>query len=156
MMTGASHAHDRIVVNVIAFLHQRLRGGRRRPTTDDIALRARDMTVRRPGVTVECTPVEHTVYESRAPSAVFEVLSPSTRAFDQVQKREEYKRVPSLRHIILIDAERPRVVAWSRSVDSDAWADTILEGLGETLRMEAISVDMPLAAVFEDVRFPDR
>jgi len=39
MMTGASRAHDRAVVNIIVSLGNQLRGGPCRPTTDDLAVR---------------------------------------------------------------------------------------------------------------------
>jgi len=39
MMTDASQAHDRVVVNIIGSLHRQLRGTPCRPTTDDLAVR---------------------------------------------------------------------------------------------------------------------
>lgn len=54
MMTGASQAHDRAVVNIIAALHRQLRGGPCRPTTDDLAIRIPAGNIRRPDATVEC------------------------------------------------------------------------------------------------------
>lgn len=37
------------------------------------------------------------------PALVFEVLSPSTRDYDRGAKLEHYRRIPSLRHVLLID-----------------------------------------------------
>src|ERR1700733_13803484 len=54
MMTGASQAHDRAVVNTIASLHRQPRGGPCRPTTADLAVRIPADNIRRPDVTVEC------------------------------------------------------------------------------------------------------
>ena len=69
MMTGATGRHDRIVVNVMAALHGRLRGGPCRPATDDIALRARADTARRPDVTVLGRPMRPTSLISPAGGA---------------------------------------------------------------------------------------
>ena len=44
MMTGASQAHDRALVNIIAALGNQLRGGPCRPTTDILAVRTSEAT----------------------------------------------------------------------------------------------------------------
>ncbi len=54
MMTGASQAHDRVVVNIIRELGVQLRRGSCRPTTDDLAVRIPAGNIRRPDVTMEC------------------------------------------------------------------------------------------------------
>ena len=46
-----------------------------------------------------------------------EVLSPSTADFDQHEKLEEYRTVPSLRHILIIDPDQPRLRLHSRSAE---------------------------------------
>ncbi|MFL5211964.1 MAG: Uma2 family endonuclease, partial [Microvirga sp.] len=52
-MTGASAQHDLVVVNVIISIGNQLRGGPCRPTSDDVALRTKIGTLRRPNVMVE-------------------------------------------------------------------------------------------------------
>ena len=120
MMTGASSRHDLVVVNLIALLRAQLRGSRCRPTTDDIALRTKIHSVRRPDVAVECGPFVRDAYESREPKFVAEVLSPSTTDIDRFRKLEEYKRHPSLVYILLLSRcawAGPRMRAVIPSVD---------------------------------------
>jgi len=52
---------------------------------------------------------------------VIEVLSASTRDFDLFGKVEEYKTVPSLRHIVIVDPDEARAVHWIRGADA-AWS----------------------------------
>jgi Uma2 family endonuclease len=77
MMTGASERHDRIVVNIIAGLHAQLRGTRCRPVTDDVAVRTRINSLRRPDITVTCGEARDDSYEAQEPKMIVEVLSPS-------------------------------------------------------------------------------
>ena len=43
------------------------------------------------------------------PRVLIEVLSPSTMNYDRVKKLEEYKRLPSVRAVLLVDTETPRI-----------------------------------------------
>lgn len=150
MMTGATQAHDRIVVSIIADLHQRLRGKPCRAHTADVASRMPEGNIRRPDVTIDCGPSDARSLESSAPTVFFEVLSPSTRTFDKVRKPEEYKGVPSLRHIVLIDPDRPRVWLWSRG-EEGPWGDEDIDGLDGVIALTALGLTLPLATVYEDV-----
>jgi Uma2 family endonuclease len=75
-MSGASAFHDEIVVNIIAALRAKLRDAGCSPRTADTAVRTAIKRVRRPDVTIECSPPQAKTYEARNPVAVFEVMSP--------------------------------------------------------------------------------
>lgn len=90
-----------------------------------------------------------------APSVVFEVLSPSARTFDQIRKVDEYKTVPALRHIVLIDPLQPRVLLWSRADPREAWVDAEHCYLGAVLALDRVGVTLPLADIYQDATFED-
>jgi Uma2 family endonuclease len=71
-MAGASDPHDAIVVNLIGTLFNQLAGTPCRPSTADKVLRTAINCVRRPDVTIECSPVTPKTFELRNPVAVFE------------------------------------------------------------------------------------
>lgn len=152
MMTGASQAHDRVTVNIIASLHTQLRGGPCRPTTDDLAVRIPGGNVRRPDVTVECGQGGKRDMAVAEPRVVFEVLSPSTMSFDRVRKLPEYQSIPSMAHILLIDTEFPRVDQWSRQPDG-AWRQFHVDGLDARIDMPAVGATLALADMFEGLTF---
>ena len=149
-MAGAKQRHDRIVVNLIISLGNRLSGGPCFPQTDDVAARMLNGNLRQPDVTVDCGPVQPDELTSTSPTAFFEVLSPSTRSLDLIVKSEEYKRVATLRHIVMIDPRLPKIWTWSRVADGD-WQGELVEGLNTDLQLPGISVSLPLADIYKSV-----
>ena len=152
-MTGASNAHDVILVNCIAELHARLRGKPCRVASADTALRTSIRSARRPDVTVDCAPPEAKSYEAHRPTVVVEVLSPSTRKLDRFTKLEEYRRHPSLRHILLVDPDSVAAKLYSRA-DEGTWLDKDLVGKDAVIALPAIDVTLPLSALYERLDMP--
>jgi len=152
MMTGASQAHDRAVVNIIAALHRQLRGGPCRPTTDDLAIRIPAGNIRRADVTIECGQAGRRDMAVRDPRVVIEVLSPSTMSFDRFKKVVEYQTVRTLTHILLIDTEVPRIDVLSRS-GNETWTSTRYEGSGAKIDLPTIKAALDLGEVFEGMDF---
>jgi len=150
MMTGASHQHDAVVVNVIVSLANQLRGGPCRPTTDDIALRTKIRNVRRPDVTVDCAPLRRDAYEAREPKLAVEVLSPSTTNIDRFRKLEEHKRHPSLAYILLIDTRAPQATLYRRGGE---WDVEDYEGLEAAIDLPEIGATLALREVYEGLGF---
>lgn len=150
MMTGATQRHDRVVVNAIVALGTKLRGGPCRPTTDDVAVVARNENVRRPDVSVTCEPFEPGSTKNDDPVLVLEVLSPSTARVDQFEKLEEYKQLESLAYILFVEAARPHVVVYVRQPDK-SWAHLSHLGLDTVIDLPALSCTLSLAALYEDV-----
>lgn len=153
MMTGTTQRHDEVVVNLIAELRDRLKGRPCRPRTADVAARMEQGNIRRPDVTVDCGPTVPKALASGAPTVVFEVLSPSTRTTDLLKKTAEYKAVPTLRHIALIEPDVARAWLWSRAEESLSWAEQEIEGLEATMPLTAIAVDLPMAAIYDGIAF---
>lgn len=149
-MTGASNVHDAILVNCIIELGNRLRGKRCRVASADTALRTSIRTTRRPDVTVDCAALERGSYEAHKPTVVIEVLSPSTRRFDEITKLDEYRRHPSLRHILLIDPDAIRARLYSRT-EGGEWGELALAGKDAAVELGAIEVTLALGALFDRV-----
>ena len=152
-MTGASNVHDVILVNAVIELGTRLKGKPCRVASADTALRTKVRTSRRPDVTVDCAPPDRTSYESRQPTVVAEVLSPSTRTIDQLTKLDEYRRHPTIRHILMVDPEAVRAAHYRRGADG-AWEDVELIGREAAIDFAAIDVSLPLGALYDRVDFP--
>ncbi len=149
MMTGASSNHDRTVVNAIVSLTNRLRKKPCRPTTDDIAVRISAGGIRRPDVTVECGNPGPRDTTAADPRVVIEVLSPSTMGFDRFRKLEEYKTVPAIQVILIVDTEQPRVAVHRRT--GVTWAFEAVEGLEKTVNLPEIGAELPLAELYDGV-----
>lgn len=148
LMTGAKNEHDVIVVNLIAGLHSRLRGGPCRPATADTAARMAHGNVRRPDVTVDRRPPQRGSTESQEPTVFFEVLSPSTRGADLVRKAGEYRLVPTLKHFVLIEPDVLKVLVWSRDAGG-GWPEPVeLTAPEHLIELSTVGVSLPLSEVY--------
>jgi len=151
---GAGNVHDVILINCIGQLFPLLRGKPCRVASADTALRTSIRSTRRPDVTIDCAPPEGTSCEARQPTVVIEVLSPSTRKIDRFTKLEEYRRHPSLRHILLVDPDAIAAKLYSRA-EGGEWGDVDLIGRDARIDFTAIDVSLPLAALYERLEMPD-
>lgn len=155
MMVGATQRHDRVVVNTIIQLGSRLRGGPCRPTTADIAvLTMRESNVRRPDITVECGKLVDKALKANDPRMVVEVLSKSTRAFDQAQKLEEYKTIESLAYVLYLDTNAPRAKLYLRT-GPDSWTSRDFVGLENQIDLPAIDVSLQLKDLYDGLDWPE-
>jgi Uma2 family endonuclease len=150
-MTGANQRHDRVVVNVLVDLGARLRAGPCRPFTADVAVKIPNGNVRRPDIGIRCGPDDERATFA-APRMVVEVLSRSTQSVDRARKLEEYKSVPGLDHILLIDPETPEVLLWTRDA-SGTWGHAVMSGLEATLPLPALGIALRLADIYDGLTF---
>ena len=103
---------------------------------DGMAVRIDKGTVFEPDAHVYCGPeLPGDVLISENPIIVVEVISPSTGRNDALGKLEGYLRLPSVRHYLIVDPDKPLVIHHAR-------------GLGETIetrlfRSGVIGLDPP-------------
>ncbi len=150
MMTGATRRHDLLVVNILVALRIRLRAGPCTPFTADGAVETRPGQIRRPDVGVDCGPTDPEARIASEPTVIFEVLSPSTRDFDRLRKIEEYKSMPFLRHIVLMEQDRAHAIVWSRIGRTD-WEEQVIEGSEDKLPLPGIGIELPMQELYEGV-----
>lgn len=150
MMAGGGEAHARIAANLIAFLHPRLRGSGCRPYGSDFATRTQEHTIRFPDVSVYCNRPADPANDRKQllgdPQVVFEVLSPSTTSNDQRVKLPEYRALPGLREIVLVDPESERVYLSYRDAQQD-WTGHWLD-VDEDVRLPSLDLTVPRAEIF--------
>ena len=157
-MGGASEAHNLIVGNTLAEIHQRLKG---RPCK----IYANDMRVKisptglytYPDVVGVCG---HAQFDDQHldtllnPVLIIEVLSDSTEAYDRGRKFEHYRKLDSLREYVLIAQNRPLVESYRRQTDQH-WVLTESAGLDCVIRLQSLECDLALAEIYDKVEFPD-
>jgi Uma2 family endonuclease len=85
---------------------------------------------------------------------VVEVLSESTRRTDLGEKRSAYLGVPSLKVLLLVETEEPRVVAHRRQVDGGFQIEHHV-GLETVIPLPEIGVSLSLAEIYERIDFKD-
>jgi Uma2 family endonuclease len=151
-MAGAKQRHDLIVVNVHGTLYNLLRGHKCRSFTADLAIRIPAGNIRRPDAGIDCAVPDDNATIAGAPLLALEVLSPSTRDFDMFGKLDEYKTVPTMAHIIIIDPDTPQVFHWSR-LENESWRHVLLEGLDAVIQLPEIDGIMDLRSLYEGLTF---
>jgi len=151
-MTGARRRHDRVVVNILAALSAHLGVGQCHPFSSDTAVRISNYQVRYPDAGVDCGTFQDDKLEADEPRLVVEVLSETTRAFDLLQKLEEYKSVPSLRDIVLVDTDEPKVFHWTRQPDA-AWERRILEDTEAAVELPELGFALPFRVLYAGLTF---
>lgn len=144
-MSGGTSRHAAVGANVIVAVGLASRGGPCRPASSDQRIHIPGTgAYLYPDAALVCGPYEHiddglTITN---PSVLFEVLSPSSANYDQGAKFDHYRRIPSLRHYVLIDPDEIHVIHHKRM--DDGWfrrdlseGEVVLDGLadGATLRL---------------------
>ena len=151
MMAGGTRAHDRVQMNLIVELGVRLRGSGCRPSGSDMGIRSHDMSLRYPDVSITCGrdgEEDDRIRDLDNPTAVIEVLSPSTSAHDQQVKLPEYKLMASVETIVFIDPDREHMTVWQRTGrDPDSWSEVVHTRPAD-LELPGLGIVVPAADIF--------
>lgn len=153
-MSGNTENHDLICSNLSRFVQNRLDGKPCRVFTSSMKV---GVTKKRgfayPDLTAACG--ERQFYDKvrdvlMNPTVIFEVLSDSTRGFDQGDKFLEYQRLDSLRHYVLVEQAQRRVVHYERSSEG-RWTYEALTGPGTTVNLAALAIELPLDEIYHEI-----
>lgn len=159
-MSGTSDDHDTIESNLRVALKLQLRGRVCKVSGGNIKLqvaepRDGESGFYYPDAMICCDPSDrgskNGVGIRKKPSAIFEVLSPSTRDLDSGRKRTDYLNLPSLDVYVRIEQSCPEVVIERRTVTG--WELEIVKGLDAVVSLPTVQVELPLAEIYEDVVF---
>ncbi len=155
-MAGGSPEHAELAANAIAALRNRLRGDGCHVYSADLRIRVLATGLATyPNVTVICGEVELDPADRRRhtatnPTLIVEILSPSTEDYDRGDKLDSYKRIESLREILLVAHDRRRVEVWRRD-EKATWARDEFPA-GSTLKVETVAAEIPVDELYANVR----
>jgi Uma2 family endonuclease len=149
-----TNRHNVIAGNLLGALHARLRGGPDRTFGSQTRIRIRSGNQTRvyyPDCSVIRRQNSQDDYFQDEPVVVFEVIAPTTRRADEVEKKEAYLTIPSLSVYVLVEQQCALVVVFRRAeMDFDA---EVYEGLNAVIPLPEIEAELALAHVFADVDF---
>ena len=86
------------------------------------------------------------------PILIAEVLSKSTAAYDRTEKFAAYRTIASLQNYLLIDQYQPHVELYARTGDQQ-WLFSEYGQLSDRVLLDAVSVELPLADLYEAIEF---
>lgn len=150
-MAGGTPEHARLAVAVAAALSEQLRG--KRCAVFSEALRVRGLETGfagYPDLTVVCGDMDRDPENSSTvvnPTVVVEILSPSTEEYDRGTKLEHYRRISSLKHVVLVAHDQVQIEVWSRA--EGAWSSRSYTADGRA-ELPAIGCVLDVNAIFRD------
>jgi len=156
-MAGAGEKHKRISLNIAFHLRAASRGTACGVFINDMKLRidASDAFYY-PDVLVSCDPADTQPLFKSLPCLLVEVLSPSTEVIDRREKLLAYRKLPTLRHYLLVSQEQ-RAVQWHQRDADGQWLISDLQGSGVlTLDCPGLALAVSLDDVYEDVNLGAR
>ena len=149
MMTGGLLNHSRIAGNAYFALRSRLGHGRCEAFGSDAAVILGPRRVTFPDVSVSCEAGTGTSVAQ--PVVIVEVLSPSTESYDLGHKAAAYRRLPSLRHLVLAHQDRVAVQHFHREAENQEFSLTELNQVDGRLILTAIYTEITLHDLYAQV-----
>jgi Uma2 family endonuclease len=154
-MSGASEPHNLIAWNISGELRNQMRGRNCRAYVADMRVKINPTGMYTyPDIAALCG--EPRLEDAHGdtllnPTAIIEVLSPSTEAYDRGEKFAHYRRLESLREYVLVAQNKMRVEHFRR--EGEEWILSEISAPDGTLHLASIDCHVPLAAIYEKVEF---
>jgi Uma2 family endonuclease len=150
-MSGGSIPHNKIAGNIYAKFHAGLRGSLCQVFFADVKVRleaARDELFYYPDVVVTCHSQGIEKYFLRFPTAVFEVLSPTTENIDRREKLQNYRHAQTLEEYVLVSQERREVTIFRRAT---GWQGEVFTAPDAQVEFRSIKQTLTIAEIYEGV-----
>jgi Uma2 family endonuclease len=154
-MSGASNNHIHISVNLVRELSRALKGKPCFAMSSDMKVNPKSHhSFFYPDVSVFCGDTESYDDEmdvAHNPTAIFEILSPSTEGFDRGRKFESYRSIEQLKAYVLVSQDKPLVEVFRR--DTDGWLlQTYSDGV---VTFPEFDAELNVQELYDRVRFTD-
>lgn len=159
-MAGGSARHSLICLNIGGELRSRLRDTPCTPFESNMRLKIEATGLRTyPDASVYCDPLRYDEEDPAHqtfvnPTVLFEVLSPSTEAYDRGEKSMNYRQIESLRAYVLISQDSPHVEIFERQ-SNNSWVLNEVNGLASTLTIPPLKISLPVSEIYLRVNFND-
>lgn len=155
-MSGASFRHGRLGANLLGALQNALRRNKCTAVSSDVRISVRPKGAYcYPDATIVCDEprfIDNEFDTLLNPAVIFEILSPSTEAYDRGFKFENYRTIESLQEYVLISQDRIHVDVYRRQ-PGNSWVLSEAKSLEEAVELHTAGVTLSLADLYDRVRF---
>ncbi len=152
-MSGASRNHNLIAGNIYHELRLKL-------IENPCELFISDMRVKvsptclytYPDLSVACDEIKFDDQQNNTllnPQAIFEVLSSSTETYDRGNKFAHYRKLPSLKHYILVSQEKILIEHYIRQ--GKQWLLSEFDNINETIHFSSLDCSLSLKEIYHRV-----
>jgi Uma2 family endonuclease len=152
-MAGGSAEHAAVTANIIRHIGNALEGRPCRVYTPDLRVRVAETGLTTyPDASVICDGLETDPEDKQGhtalnPTLLVEVLSPSTENYDRGEKLAHYKRIPTVREIMLVAHDERRVDLWRRT--KRGWTQRVFRD-GESVELTSLECALPVRDIYFD------
>ena len=162
-MSGGSHLHSLITVNIIGFLGITLRDSNFHIFNGSLRIWIPEF---------QCGTYADTLIingepefngtrndEILNPLLIVEVLSPSTEDYDRGEKFRKYRSIPSLSEYLLVSQSEPYIEHYSKfdsntnsnSENGDIWQLRISDRLEQKVILPSLNIEVPLSEIYRRI-----
>lgn len=155
-MSGASREHLRIAGDLFVYLSNALRDRPCEVFNSDLRVKVQDSGLYTyPDLTIVCGEPQ---FEDKNvdtlvnPLVLIEVLSESTESYDRGAKSSQYRKLPTLRELVLVSSMGVQVEHYHRR-DDDQWGFWETTDCTASLSLASVGIAVPLAEIYRRVEF---
>lgn len=89
------------------------------------------------------------------PLLIFEVLSPSTEAYDRGEKFRKYRSIPSFREYLLVSQTETYIEHYYKHEpqNNDHWEWQVYEKIDQSILLHSLNVELPLKEIYRRINF---
>lgn len=152
-MAGGSDDHSRLNINLLTAINLHLRDGDCQFFSGDVKVNYADAFFYYPDAFVTCDPRDQEDrYVKRYPKLIAEVLSPSTKDFDQGKKFADYQQIESLEEYVLIAQDEMLVECRRRVKDErgERWETEVYQQ-GDRVILKSIDLEVAIKDLYRGV-----
>ena len=154
-MAGGTNNHAAIATNAGISVGSQLRGKPCRTFGSDAKLKiefADHIRFYYPDLQIVCRPNPGSDHFQEHPVLVIEVLSESTRRTDMGEKKDAYLAIPSLKVLLLVESDRPRVIAYRRRAAGGFEAEEYT-GRDAVIALPETESQLPFVELYDGLAF---
>ena len=154
-MAPPAAAHGRLAAALIVAIESALRS--RRPcaaySEAGILRLDRNDTCYVADIAVSCAALQPDDRLIRDPILIVEIMSPSTARSDLQNKSSDYRRIPSVQEILLIDSTS--IFAEVLRREGDQWISEIVQGAAASLSLRSVALNVPMSELYDGIPLPE-
>ncbi len=155
-MSGAGFNHNVIACNIIAILHNKLKGTNYIPLGSDMRVYVSanglytypDISV----FNIEIKLQDEEKDTALNPIVIFEVLSKSTQDYDRGGKFKLYRDIPTLEEYVLVSQDTVNAEHYKKQQDGK-WLLEEIKNIHDKVTLSSIECELELKEIYERVEF---
>jgi len=148
-MSGGTLEHSALIGAIFLTVGNQLAGGPCRAFESNARVRTSETHGTYADVTIVCGKLQRDTEDPDSiinPTALIEVLSPSTEKYDRSKKFERYRNLASFEEYVLVSYEEPRIESHARNTDG-TWTETFAKA-GEVLTLRSVGVSIEVDVIY--------